>query len=67
MIPSEQHETGLARIKAETLIESLPWLQAFHGKVVVVKFGGNAMVDEELQRALPKTWLTSAGSASSRL
>ena len=51
MIPSEQHETGLARIKAETLIESLPWLQAFHGKVVVVKFGGNAMVDEELQRA----------------
>ncbi len=51
MIPSEQHENGLARIKAETLIESLPWLQAFHGKVVVVKFGGNAMVDEELQRA----------------
>jgi acetylglutamate kinase len=50
MIPSEQHENGLARIKAETLIESLPWLQAFHGKVVVVKFGGNAMVDEELQR-----------------
>jgi acetylglutamate kinase len=41
----------LARVKAETLIESLPWLQQFHGKVVVVKFGGNAMVDEDLQRA----------------
>ena len=41
----------LARVKAETLIESLPWLQQFHGKVVVVKFGGNAMVDESLQRA----------------
>lgn len=40
-----------AGIKAETLIESLPWLQNFHGKVVVVKFGGNAMVDEALQRA----------------
>lgn len=40
-----------ASIKAETLIESLPWLQNFHGKVVVVKFGGNAMVDEALQKA----------------
>jgi acetylglutamate kinase len=29
----------------------LPWLQKFHGKVVVVKFGGNAMVDAELQKA----------------
>lgn len=49
MIPSE-HDP-LARIKAETLIESLPWLRQFHGKVVVVKFGGNAMVDEALQQA----------------
>lgn len=49
MIPSE-HDP-LARVKAETLIESLPWLREFHGKVVVVKFGGNAMVDEDLQRA----------------
>ncbi len=51
MIPSSEQDHSLARIKAETLIESLPWLEAFHGKVVVVKFGGNAMVDEELQRA----------------
>ena len=51
MIPSEQQDQALATIKAETLIESLPWLQAFHGKVVVVKFGGNAMTDEGLQRA----------------
>lgn len=36
--------------KAATLIESLPWLQAFHGRIIVVKFGGNAMVSEELQR-----------------
>jgi len=49
MKASETHE--FASIKAETLIESLPWLQTFHGKVVVVKFGGNAMVDEHLQRA----------------
>jgi acetylglutamate kinase len=51
MIPSAQQDQNLAAIKAETLIESLPWLQAFHGKVVVVKFGGNAMVDEALQKA----------------
>ncbi|MFC6357224.1 acetylglutamate kinase [Luethyella okanaganae] len=37
--------------KAATLIESLPWLKRFHDQVVVVKFGGNAMVSEELRRA----------------
>lgn len=41
----------LAAVKAETLIESLPWLKRFHEQIVVVKFGGNAMVSEELQRA----------------
>ncbi|MFC5501401.1 acetylglutamate kinase [Lysinimonas soli] len=40
-----------AESKASTLIESLPWLQEFAGRIVVVKFGGNAMVDEALQRA----------------
>jgi acetylglutamate kinase len=48
---NQNQDTALARIKAETLIESLPWLQTFHGKVVVIKFGGNAMVDEQLQQA----------------
>ena len=33
------------------LIESLPWLKRFHGETIVVKFGGNAMVSPELQRA----------------
>ncbi|MFM1984521.1 MAG: hypothetical protein RL723_956 [Actinomycetota bacterium] len=51
MIPKEQQDQAIAAIKAGTLIESLPWLQKFHGKVVVVKFGGNAMVDAELQKA----------------
>lgn len=51
MIPSKQTNQNLASIKAETLIESLPWLQQFHGKIVVVKFGGNAMVDADLERA----------------
>lgn len=51
MTANNQSDDLLAKIKAETLIESLPWLQRFHQKVVVVKFGGNAMVDENLQRA----------------
>jgi acetylglutamate kinase len=50
MIPANPDQ-ALARIKAETLIESLDWLREFHGRIVVVKFGGNAMVDEELQIA----------------
>jgi acetylglutamate kinase len=40
-----------AAAKAATLIEALPWLERFHGKVVVLKYGGNAMVDEDLRRA----------------
>jgi acetylglutamate kinase len=40
-----------AAVKAAVLIESLPWLQRFEGKIVVVKFGGNAMVDQDLKRA----------------
>jgi acetylglutamate kinase len=51
MLKTEQQDTALARIKAETLIESLPWLKQFHGKTIVVKFGGNAMVDDALQQA----------------
>ncbi|MCL7458376.1 acetylglutamate kinase [Micromonospora sp. MSM11] len=45
--------TDLARaqVKAATLIEALPWLARFSGSTVVVKYGGNAMVDPELQRA----------------
>ena len=37
--------------KAAVLIESLPWLERFHGATVVIKYGGNAMTDPALQRA----------------
>jgi acetylglutamate kinase len=37
--------------KARILIEALPWLTRHHGKTVVVKFGGNAMIDEDLKAA----------------
>ncbi len=42
---------GIALGKASTLIEALPWLERFTGSTVVVKYGGNAMVDAELTRA----------------
>ncbi|MRG61593.1 acetylglutamate kinase [Agromyces sp. CFH 90414] len=47
---NETDDSGAAE-KARTLIESLPWLKRFHGETIVVKFGGNAMVSPELQRA----------------
>ena len=37
--------------KAATLAEALPWLKRYHGKVVVVKYGGNAMTDDGLKQA----------------
>jgi acetylglutamate kinase len=37
--------------KAVTLAAALPWLMKYHGKIVVVKYGGNAMVDDELKTA----------------
>ena len=36
--------------KAAALVESLPWLRSLRGRIVVVKFGGNAMVDDGLKR-----------------
>jgi acetylglutamate kinase len=46
-----ENESRTAAAKAETLIEALPWLERFHDQIIVVKFGGNAMVSEELQHS----------------
>ena len=43
-------DLGIALGKASTLIEALPWLARFHGSVMVLKYGGHAMVDPEVQR-----------------
>ncbi|HWO58746.1 MAG TPA: acetylglutamate kinase [Umezawaea sp.] len=43
-----QQEAGA---KAAVLVEALPWLQRFRDAVVVVKYGGNAMIDDKLKRA----------------
>lgn len=37
--------------KANTLIEALPWLSQFAGETVVIKYGGNAMINDDLKRA----------------
>ncbi|MGQ3381856.1 acetylglutamate kinase [Glutamicibacter sp. TV12E] len=41
----------IAQSKAEALIEALPWIQRFAGTTMVIKYGGNAMVNDQLRRA----------------
>ncbi|WP_203337972.1 acetylglutamate kinase [Nocardioides limicola] len=51
-ITSVRHDPGKPDpAKARVLAGALPWLKAYHGKVVVVKYGGNAMTDDGLKRA----------------
>ncbi|GAA5153526.1 acetylglutamate kinase [Nocardioides marinquilinus] len=51
-IPTTHHEPGKPDpAKARTLAGALPWLKRYHGTVVVVKYGGNAMIDDDLKRA----------------
>ena len=38
--------------QAKTLVEALPYIQKFTGKTIVVKYGGNAMISEELRKAV---------------
>ena len=39
-------------VQAQTLIEALPYIQQFTGKTIVVKYGGNAMISDELRKAV---------------
>ncbi|MEY2816156.1 MAG: hypothetical protein RJA78_732 [Actinomycetota bacterium] len=50
MIPADKENLDQIKIKARTLVEAAPWIRKFQGKIVVIKFGGNAMIDEALQR-----------------
>jgi acetylglutamate kinase len=40
--------------KAAVLAEALPWLQQWHGQTVVIKYGGNAMIDDGLKQAFAR-------------
>ncbi|MBP3036936.1 acetylglutamate kinase [Arthrobacter sp. zg-ZUI100] len=48
---AQTQEQLAAQDKAATLIEALPWIQRFAGSIMVIKYGGNAMVNDELRRA----------------
>jgi acetylglutamate kinase len=50
-MPKTQEHWQQAADKAATLAVALPWLKKYHGKIIVVKYGGNAMTDENLKRA----------------
>ncbi|MGH8709959.1 MAG: acetylglutamate kinase [Burkholderiales bacterium] len=43
-----------ARQKASDLAEALPYIQRFHGKTIVIKYGGNAMIDESLKHGFAR-------------
>ncbi|MBR6000211.1 MAG: acetylglutamate kinase, partial [Oxalobacter sp.] len=40
--------------KAEILAEALPYIRKFHGKTIVIKYGGNAMTEEKLKHGFAK-------------
>ena len=46
--------TTPAALKARVLAEALPYIQRFHGKIIVVKYGGNAMTDEKLKESFAR-------------
>ena len=50
-LPSPLPSPGPTHTKAAVLAEALPWLKALHDKIVVVKYGGNAMTDDLLKAA----------------
>ncbi len=50
-VPRDLSALESARARADVLADALPWLQRFHGQIVVVKYGGNAMIDEDLKAA----------------
>ena len=39
-------------MSAEVLVEALPYIQEYTGKIIVVKYGGNAMINEDLKQAV---------------
>jgi acetylglutamate kinase len=48
---ADEARVAAAQGKAAVLREALPWITRFHGQTVVIKYGGNAMVDDELKRS----------------
>ncbi len=49
--PESTQRAEVAQGKAAVLREALPWITRFHGQTIVIKYGGNAMIDVDLQRS----------------
>ena len=49
-----QSLTDQSQHTAKILIEALPYIQKFHGKTIVIKYGGNAMIDDELKSSFAR-------------
>ena len=45
-----------------TLLEALPYIREFHGRTVVIKYGGAAMTEPRCRRSSPATWCCSSTS-----
>lgn len=43
-----------SQMTAKILIEALPYIKQFHGKTIVIKYGGNAMIDDDLKRSFAR-------------
>src|ERR671919_805175 len=56
--PTEEQQSDLTKvspqIKAQILAEALPYIRNFHGKTIVIKYGGNAMTDERLKHGFAR-------------
>ncbi len=48
---TSQRDMKRYQLQAKSIIETLPFISKFYGKTVVIKYGGNAMIDESLKRA----------------
>ena len=49
--PANKRDMKRYQLQAKSIIETLPYIRDFYGQTVVVKYGGNAMIDENLKRA----------------
>ena len=53
-LTSPTGHNSLAAEKARILAEALPYIQRFHGKTIVIKYGGNAMTDDKLKKSFAR-------------
>jgi len=52
--PPDPHATITPSMKAAILVEAMPYIRRFHGRTVVVKYGGNAMIDDALKQSFAR-------------